>query len=196
MFAEVAFARNRHAQRPVSEHLDAQQFAARTPYVLLHYRAMHLGNLRKAQFARQNHDISPLREELRRLAVRHVALGRDMHLDAGVIGIEYHRKVGRDNGIDAFEFRPVHDLVHDGEFVVVDYRIDGQIGFHAVFAGYRHDVRQIVEREVHRRFRPHVELPHSEIYRVGTRIYRRPQRLVRADGSHYLYIAAFHSIAR
>ena len=176
----------------MSEHLDTQQFAMRTAYVLLDYGAMHLANLLQTQFASQHDHIRPLGKEFRRFAVRHVALRRYMHLDARMEGIEYRRKVGGYDGIDALGTRPIHNRVHQCEFVVVDDGIDRQVGLDTALVGYGYNLRHVVERKVGCRLRPHVELSDAEIDRIGTRIDGCPQRFVTPHRSHYLYVAAFH----
>ena len=136
--------------------------------------------------------VGPLREEFHGLAVGQVALRGDMHLHADAAGVEDRRQVGGDHGVDPCRAGAVDERVHLPQLVLVDDRVDRQIGLHPRRAGDLHDGLQIVGREVGGRLRPHVELPHAEVDGVGAGLHGRLQRLVAAGGSHQFYVAAFH----
>ena len=154
--------------------------------------ARDASDLFEAQFARQHHHVGPLREELHRLGVRDVALGGDMHLHARAPGVENGGEVGRDDGVDARLAGPVDGAVHLLQLVVVDDRIDREVGLHSRLAGDGNDPVQILEGEVGRRLGPHVQRADPEIDRVGPGRDGRPQRFVGPHRGHDFDIRPFH----
>ena len=72
--AQIAFARYRHAECSVAEHLDAYQPAVRSAYILVDDGAVYRRHLVKIEFAGEHHHIGPLRVKPHRLYVGDVAL--------------------------------------------------------------------------------------------------------------------------
>ena len=175
----------------MGEHLDLDQLAARTAYVVRDDPVADPGHLFERQFACENHRVGPLCIELHGLRVGDVALRRDVHLDARPAGIEDDGHVRGDDGIDALALRPVDHLVGRGDLVFVDDRIDRQVGAHTGGMCRRYDARQVVEREVGGRCRPHVEFPDPEVDGVGAGLDGCGERFVAPHGSHDFDIGAF-----
>ncbi len=98
-----------------------------------------------------------------------------MHLHAHAPRIQDGGLVRRYHRIDPFAQGTVHDSVHGFQLIVVENRIDRQIGFDTVLPGDLHDTGQVVEGKVGRRTGTHVQLSHAEIYRVGAGRYGRPE---------------------
>ncbi len=178
----------------MGEHLDFNQFAARPADVVFDDFAMDGRHLFKGQFARQHHRIGPLREKAHGFGVGDVALGRDVHLLPDAAGIENRRHIGGDDGIDPLAAGAVDDLVDGADFVFVDNRVDRQIGFDACIVGRADDACKVVEVEIGRRGRPHVQLPDAEIDRIGAGLNGRSERLVGAHRGHDFNIGTFHRV--
>ena len=87
------------------------------------------------------------------------------------------------------------DLVGRGDLVFVDDRIDRQVGAHTGGMCRRYDARQVVEREVGGRCRPHVEFPDPEVDGVGAGLDGCGERFVAPHGSHDFDIGAFQAVA-
>ena len=192
--AQVALARDGHAEGSVGEHLDFDQLALRAADVVFDDFAVDGGHLLERELAGQHHRVGPLCEEFHRLGVRDVALGRDVDLDPHAARIEDCREVGGDDGVDPFGAGAVDDGMHVGHFVLVDDGVDRQVGLHAVLVGRGDDARQVVEREVRGRSGAHVEFSHAEVDRVGPGVDGGHQRLVGADRGHDFYLGTFHRI--
>ena len=188
---QVALARNSHTQRAVREHLDADLLARRTADIALLDGAVNRRHLIERELARQHRHIGPLRIELQRLAIRDVELGREVDLHAARTGIENHRLVGRDDCIDLRNGRTIDNGVHLLDLVVVDDRIDRQVGLDARLVSDLDNLIQIIESEVGRRGRAHIERTDAKVNRIGSRLDRRQQRLVRARRRHYFDIFTF-----
>ena len=111
-----------------------------------------------------------------------------MDLHPARTGIEDHRLVGRDDGIDLCNCGAIDHGVHLLDLVVVDYGIDCEIGFYACLVGNRNNLIQIVKGEIGRRRCTHIERTNAKIDRIGTRLDRCQQRLIRACRRHYFDI--------
>ena len=185
---EVALTRHRHTHSAVCEHLNLNQLTRRATDVLLLNLLRDIGNLLQRQLACQHHDICPLREELNSRDVRDVALRRDVHLHAHLAGVEDGGKVGSDDGVDALSLCAVDDAAHNLHLRVVDNDVHREVGLDTRSVCHADNLRKVIEREVYARRSAHIELLNTEIYRVGTRIYRCVKRLVRAHRGHNLYI--------
>ncbi len=176
----------------MGEHLDRDQLAPRTADVVLDDLAADGRHLFERQLARQHHRIGPLGVEAHRLRVGDVALRRDVHLLPDAAGIEDRRHVGGDHGVDPFGLRPVDHLVHGAQLILVDHRVDREVGLDTVLFGDRDDPREVVEREVRGRSRAHVEFADPEIDGVRPGVDRRGEGFVRPHGGHDFYIVALH----
>ena len=194
--AQVALARDGHAERPVREHLDTERLALGPPQIA---RADAVGNrahLSEAQLACQHDDIGVLRVKGDGLDIRQIELSGYVHLQPDAAGVENGGLIRRDHGIDPLAPGPVHDPAHLGQILVVEDRIDGQVSLDPVPSGLRDDARQVVERKVERRTRPHVELLDAEIDRIGPGLNGGGQRLVAPHRGHDLHIAPLDSHRR
>ena len=76
--AEVAFAGDGHAQRPMGKHLKSDEFPRRTGYVLVLNGFRNPFDLVQVQFPGKDHHIREARPEPQCLDVRDVELGRRM----------------------------------------------------------------------------------------------------------------------
>src|SRR3712207_1931506 len=97
---QVAFARNCHAKRSVTEHLDTDLFAAGTADVLFSDDTVDFRHLLQIQLASQHHDIGKLSVKPQRFRVRYVQLSRQVHLLPDTAGIVHHRHIGSDHSGD------------------------------------------------------------------------------------------------
>ena len=191
---EVALARDGHAEGAVGEHLDLHELAARSADVVLDDPAVDFGHLLERELACQHHRVGPLRVEAHRLGVRDVALRGDVHLLPDAPRVENRRQVGGDDGVDALAAGAVDHLVHGRHLVLVDDGVDRQVGLDARFVRRGDDAPEVVEREVRRRSRAHVEFPDAEVDGVGTGLDGRGEGLVGARGGHDLDIGSFHGV--
>ena len=176
----------------MGEHLDLNQFAARTADLFGLDAAVDLGHLLESQLAGQHHRVGPLGVEAYGLGVRDVALRGDMDLLPDLSRVEDGGHVGGDDGVDAGPAGAVDDGVQVVNLILVDHRIDGQIALDAGLAGRIGDSLQVVEREVGGRCRAHVELPDPEVDGVGAGLNGCGQRFVGAHGGHDFDIGTFH----
>lgn len=119
----------------MGEHLDFDQLALRAADVVLDDLAVDGGHLFERELAGQHHRVGPLGEEADRLGVRDVALGRDVDLDPHAPCVEDCGEVGGDDGVDPLGAGAVDDGVHVGHLILVDHRVDRQVGLHAVLVG-------------------------------------------------------------
>lgn len=179
----------------MGEHLDFDQLALRAADVVLDDLAVDGGHLFERELAGQHHRVGPLGEEADRLGVRDVALGRDVDLDPHAPCVEDCGEVGGDDGVDPLGAGAVDDGVHVGHLILVDHRVDRQVGLHAVLVGRFDDAPQVVEREVGCRGGAHVEFSHAEVDRIGPGVDGGHQRLVGADRGHDFYFGTFHRVA-
>ena len=176
------------------EHLDAQRFSRRPADPLVGDLACDPPDLIERELAGQHHHIGPLRIEFCRFAVGYVALGGDVDFDSRPAGVEDCGDVGSYDGIDSCHAGAVDKLMHLPKLVFIDDRVDGKIAFDACFTGDADNLLQIVKGKVCGRFRPHVELPHTEVDGIGSGLYGGPQRLIASGGRHQFDIGSFHAI--
>ena len=189
--AHVALARDGHAERAMAEHLDADGLARRTEDGL---RAMDglvdMAHLVHIELARQYGNVGKLRVEAQGLDVGDVELGGEVDLQADLPAVAHHGHVGGNDGRDARLARRIEYLAHRGEIVVVDDRVDREVGLDPVLGADGDDLPQVANVEVIGRMGPHVEPAHAEIDGVGTRLDGRGERLVAAHGGHDLVLFA------
>ena len=176
------------------EHLDAHRLSRRTADALFGDFTTDPPDLFQRKFARKDHDVGPLGVELYGFAVGYVALGGDVHLDPRTAGVEDCGDVGGDHGVDSGRTGPVDKFVHLSQFVLIDDGIDRKVTSDTGFAGDVHDLLQIVKGKVRGRFRPHVQLSHTEVDGIGSRLYGGLQCLVTSGRGHQFNIVSFHSV--
>ena len=191
--AQVTFARYSHAQGTVRKHLDPDRFSSRTANIPLTDTVVNSPHLRNGQLACQHHHICELGVKSDRFQIRQVQLRRDMHFKADRPGIKDTRLIRNDHGGHSLGPGPIHRLPHGRQIRVVKQRIDSQIRFNVMPTGNGHDTREIVQCKIRGRTRAHIQLPDAEIDRIGPGINGGPQRLIRADRRHDLYILAFET---
>ena len=192
MQAQIALARDSHAESSVAEHLEAHEIAMRAADIVAHDGIAYGGYLLHIELTGQHHHVGPLRVESHRLDIAHIDLSGDMHLHPYRTGIHDGRHIAGDNGRDAAVAHGTDHLAASLELGVIDNGVDREIGLHSGLAAYRGDVAEIVEGEVDRRARPHVEPLDSEIYRISPCLDGGMERLVAPDGSHDLKIFPVH----
>ena len=145
----------------------------------------HLGH---CKLSGQHANVGKLGVELQGLHVRDVELGRQMHLHAHLTAVGHNGHIGSDDSTDARYASGINDLSHGIEVVIVNDGVDRQISLHVVLLADGNNVVQIIEREVIGAVRPHVELPHTEVYRVGTCLNGGRQTLARPHRGHDLKV--------
>ena len=123
-----------------------------------------------------------------RLDIADVELGGQVYLHADAAAVGQHRHVGGNDGGDARRLRCVADGAHEGEVVVINDGIDGQVAAHAALGAGPGHAAEVVHGEAAGRVGPHVEPLDAEVDRVGTGTQGGGQRLGTADGRHYLEI--------
>ena len=115
-----------------------------------------------------------------------------MHLHAHLAAVSHHGHVGGDDGRHTGSHGGINDLMHRVHVLVVDDGVDRQIGLDAMRTAGRHDVVQVVKVKVIGTVRPHVELTHSKVNKVGTSLDGGGKRLTAAYRRHNLVIVCCH----
>ena len=115
-----------------------------------------------------------------------------MHLHPDAVGVCYHRHIAGNDGRDARRLGCLHQLVHLFYLVIVDNRVHRQVSTHSVLLCYPGYAFQIFHREIGRRTRTHIQVPHTEIHGVGTRLYGGTEALVAPHWSHNLNMLLRH----
>src|SRR5690554_2892102 len=176
----------------MTEHLDADEFAGRSFYLLLHDISMDGCHLFQVQFPRQYHHVGILAVKLQRLGVGNIELGGEVHLHPDAPGVHQHRHVGRDDGRQVGLLRGIHHLPHQLHVFVVDDGVHGEVAFYTLVPADLRDGMQVVNREVIGRLGTHVQTLDTEVNGVRPPLDRRRERLVGPGGCHYLVI--LHSV--
>ena len=184
VLTQVALARNGHAQGTVAKHLDAHQIAVRPSNLLTFNLFGDVTHLVDVQLSCGDHHISELGIILHRLEVGDVALSGHVHFDTDLSCILDDALVGGNDGRDAVGFDGVQQLVHLLHFLVINHRIDCDIALYAVLVAGFGQLTQVVQSEVFRRARAHIEFADTEINASGTGLYGGCQGFVRAHWSH------------
>ena len=187
----IALTRNGHAQRTVTEHLDAHEFTFRSAYVLLHNLTVYLCHLLHIQLARQDHHIGKLGIELQSLHIADIELRRQMHLHPNAAAIRHHCHIaGYHRAYSRLPCR-VYNTVHGLYVTVIYYGVHRQIGLYAMLRAGRGDVAQVIDGEMIGRVRPHIELSDTEINGVRARLYGCGKRLTATNGCHDFKVRKF-----
>ena len=176
----------------MSKDLYLNQFALRAADVVLLNILGYLRHLTQRQLASRDHHIGKLGEESHRLDIANVALRRDMHLDTNAVGVGYHSHVAGDDGADTNTLGLVDEMMHLVNLMVIDYRIDRQVGTQTMLMGNTANLFQVFDGEVSRGTRPHIKVADTEINGVGTSLDCSLQALIRAYRRHYFYLAVCH----
>ena len=148
MQTHVALAGDGHAERTVTEHLDADEPPAWSADVLLHNLTVYFGHLAHVQFARQHHHIGKLCIEAQRLDVRYVELRGQMHLHANAVAICHHGHVAGYDGGDAGFLGGIHNLVHRVDILSIDDGVYGEVALYAMLIARGGYLPQILYVEV------------------------------------------------
>ena len=149
-----------------------------------------MAHLVHIELARQYGHVGKLGVEAQGLDVGDVELGGEVDLQADLPAVAHHGHVGGNDGRDTRLARRIEYLAHRGEVVVVDDRVDREVGLDLVLGADGDDLPQVANVEVIGRMGPHVEPAHAEIDGVGTRLDGRGERLVAAHGGHDLVLFA------
>ena len=174
---EVALAADGHAQGAVAEHLDAHGAAGGSAEVFADDAAVDLRHLVQVEFARQHHDVGIAGIEAQGLGVGDVELGGEVHLLPDVVAVGQDGHVGGDDGRDAGGPGGVADAAHQGQVVLVDDGVDGEVTLHPRCLTAGDDVGQVGHGEAAGGVGPHVEGFDAEIDGVGTGLYGGGQGL-------------------
>ena len=190
--AQVAFARNCHAQSAVAKHLYSHRVAVRAADAVAHDGLMYVVHLLEVHLAGKHHHVGKLAVESHRLAVRYVHLRGDVHLHVDAAGVGYGSHIACNDGRDAGFFGGVDDAAHQLHIVVEHHRVHCEIAFHAALVAPCCNLVQVVDGEVVRRFCTHIQPLDAKIYGIGTTLMRCHKTLVAAHRRHYLKIFSFH----
>ena len=189
---QVALAADGHAQGAVAEHLDADALTRRAADILLADVAVDFRYLLQIQFTRQHNHIGKLGIEAQGLDITDVELGAEVYFLPYLAGVGHHGHVGGDDGRDAGLLGGTHDGTHQGDVLVVDDGVHGEVALHAVLVARTGYFAQVVDGERIGRTGTHVQVLDAEVDGVCSGLYGSGQRLARADGGHYLKIFQFH----
>ena len=177
----------------MTEHLDADRFAAAAADMLLLDVAIDRGYLFHIQFARQDYDVRKLGIELQGFGVRDVELGREMYLLTDTVGVLHDRDIAGDDSIYTYGVGFIHYLTHQRQVFGIHDGIDRQVGLHPCFATGSYDGSHVVGREVNGRTSTHVKVLNTEIDAGSSGLYRRSQTLPASDRSHYFNLFFRHA---
>ena len=172
----------------MAKHFDADFLTTRAADVFAFDEIGNFFHLFQFQFARQHHHIGKGRVETKRLFVRNVELGGEMHLLSDGSAIAEHRYVGRDDRRDVCCLGGVADFAHQGKILSVDDRVDREIALHAEFIAALCDFMEVFDGESAGRMRAHVERFDAEIDGVSSGLECRGERFARTHGSHHFIL--------
>ena len=175
--AQVTLTRHRHAQCPVTEHLDTYRLSHRTLDTLFVDGIINLAHLLQVEFTRQYHYIGKLSIKLQCLRIADVQLRRQMHLLSDLVAVRHDRHIGRNHGTDARFLCRIHNLTHQSHVLVVDNGIYRQVTLHPMLITHLSNLAQVVYGERACRTGTHVQALDSEINGIGTRMNGCSQRL-------------------
>ena len=170
----------------MAEHFYAYQFPLGAADGLFLYLPVYLRHLVQVEFPGQDHHIREAGVETQSLNVRDIELGGEVNFHSFALAIVHHRYVACYHGGDSRFHGGIYNLAHGRQVLIVNDRVDGEIGLDAVLRaslGYFPQVRDV---EMVGRMGTHIQLSNAEIYRVGSSLYGRGQRLLASHGSHYL----------
>ena len=168
MKTHIALATDGHAERAMAKHLDTDLHPRRSADMLGLYLTEDLSHLLHIQLTRQHDDISKLRIELQGFNIGDIQLCGEMHLLPHLITIGHHRHIRGNDGRDASLLGGIDDLMHQGNVLAVDNRIDGEITLDAMLITQSGNLAEVVDGERRGRMCPHVQLLNTKVDAVGS----------------------------
>ena len=105
-------------------------------------------DLWNSQFPGQNDDVGVLGVESNRFDVRQIELRRDVYLEPDRTGIQNGGLIGGDHGIDPLGKRPIQHTVHLFKVLIIEDRVDGQVGFYSVFPSDGDDPGEVIKGKI------------------------------------------------
>ena len=141
--AQIAFARDGHAQSPVAEHLDLHRTARRTGDALRGDTVADGPDLLQVEFPGEDHHVGILRVEAQGLGVGDIELSGDMHLQTDTAGIFYSGNVGGYDSRDSCGFGGIEGAVCLGDILVIQDDIEGQICLYVVLCTVADYLRKV-----------------------------------------------------
>ena len=184
--AQIAFARDGHAQGSVAEHLDLHRTARRPGDALRGDTVADDPDLLQVQLPGEDHHVGILRIEAQGLGIGDVELGGNMHLHTDTAGIFYSGDVGGNDSRDSGGFGSVKGAVCLGDILVIQDDIEGQICLYVVFSTVADYLRKVGQGKIVRAVRAHVQVLHPEIHRIGSGLHRSGKGLEASGRGHYL----------
>ena len=136
---------------------------------------MDMLHLLHVQLTGEDADIGKLAVELQGLDIGDIELRRQVHFHALLAAVDHHGDIGGDDGADTGLHGGVDDLVHRRHVLVVDDRVDSEIGLDAMLVAGLRDLTEVLDGEMVGGMGAHVEFTDSEIDGVGTGLDSRGQ---------------------
>ena len=128
---------------------------------------MDFSHLVHIEFARQHDHVGKLGIEAQSLYVADIKLGGEMDFLSDGIAVGHYRHIARNDRRDAGFVRRIHNFVHYGDVLAIDYGVYSEIGLYAVFVACGSDFSQVVNSECACRAGTHIQLSYAEIHGVG-----------------------------
>ena len=166
--AEIAFARNGHAKGSVGEDFNLDKLPGGAADVFFPDLPDDFSDLVQTEFPGCYHDIRKTGVEFHGLDVADIALGGNMDFQTDFPGIGYDSPVGGDDGVDAAFLCRLQHLAVFLFLLVVNDRVEGEIGSNPVFPANPANIGQVFHLEVQGCPGPHIEFPDPEIDGVRT----------------------------
>ena len=174
----------------MGKNLYLHQLALRPTDVVVAYKLHYLSYLAQRQLSCRDHHVGKLCKETHSLSVAYVALRRNMHLHANAVRVCNHCHIAGNDGTHPHTLGGIHQPVHLVYLAIIDNSVDCQVGAHTGTMGNRAYPFQVLQREVGRRTRPHIQVADAKIYGISSALYCRLQALVRAHRCHYFYLVS------
>ena len=135
----------------MAEHFNTNKLAIAAYDILFYDATMYFSHLVHIKFASQHYYIGKLSIETQCFNVRDIELSAKVHLYALRNGILHYRHVGSNDSTYASLFGIVDNLAHEFEVLIVDNRIDSEVGLNACLFTTLHNAVKVFGSEVARR---------------------------------------------
>ena len=112
MQRKIAFTRNSHTERTMTEHFNTKLFATRTADMFFLYLPVNLRYLFQIQFTGQYHYISKPGIEFQRFCIGDIQLGGKMHLLPYPAGIVHHCNISRNHSRNSRFLSRIDNRMH------------------------------------------------------------------------------------
>ena len=117
----------------MTKHLNTDQVAMGTFYLLFHHLTVDFSHLVHIQFTGQYHHVGKLRIELQSLNVRNIELRGEMNLQSDTAAIGHHRHIRGNHRRNTCLMGSITNFVHGRNILTIDNRIHGKVALHPVF---------------------------------------------------------------